>query len=678
MAVHLGRSITGNRHLSFQREWLVTNGLGGYAMGTVAGARTRRYHGLLVAAITPPTQRILTVAAIDTWAELQGKRVPLTTHQWDAGIILPDGYNNLENFRLEGLFPVSRWTIGNTCIEKRIWMEHGANTTYITWHHQRGTAPIKLILKPLITYRMHHDITKGGARITLTTMPTPWQTGVGIDILPSEYLGLEFNAPVPIPFRILTDRGSIDMKSDWWWAFHLAKEKERGVNASEDLFQAGTITVILEPGETVGMVCTTAQSAPDPWPTALERETQRQAELLERAKFENAPDWIQQLILAADQFIIEVPGEFRTETYIISGYPWFGVWGRDSMVSLTGLTSVIGRGNMAAEVLRTLARYIDKGMVPNNLSDINGAAAYNSIDASLWFLVALWAYQRDYAKDKALLKTLYPLLKDMINWHINGTRYHIEEDPNDGLLFGGESGTQLTWMDAKINDWVVTPRIGKDVDVNALWYNALRIMELFAQQLDHETDSKFYRDKADRVRISFNKRFWCEPKKYLYDVIDIPNVADDSTLRPNQLLALSLPFPVLTDPDRARHVVDVCARQLLTSYGLRTLNQEDVQYIGNYAGSLHERDIAYHQGTVWAWLIGPFVSAYLNVYQDPEIARSFLEPFADHLLDHGLGTISEVFDGNAPFRPHGAIAQAWSVAEVLRVWRDIERHIQEQ
>ncbi len=672
--VHLGRSITGNRHLSFRREWLVTNGLGGYAMGTVADARTRRYHGLLVSALTPPTQRILTVATIDTWVEIHGTRIPLITHQWDAGIVLPDGYNNLESFSLDGLFPTSQWAVGGTRIERRIWMEHGANTTYITWQHQRGPNAIKLVLKPLVTYRMHHDISKGGARFALTTMPTPWDTGVGIDLLPSEYLGREFAAPVPIPFRILTDRGTFDIKSEWWWAFHLAKESERGLNPTEDLYQAGTITVILEPGETVGMVCTAEDTAPDTWQVALEREKQRQADLQALVDFDDAPGWIQHLALAADQFIIQIPAELRTETYIISGYPWFGMWGRDAMVSLTGLTSVIGRGNIAAEVLRTLARYVDKGMVPNNLSDTDGEAAYNSIDASLWFMVALWAYLRENPDDKALLETLYPLLQDMIEWHITGTRYHIKEDPNDGLLYGGESGTQLTWMDAKINDWVVTPRIGKDVDVNALWYNALRIMEEFACQLGDEEEGKLYRAKANRVHTSFNKRFWCEAKKHLYDVIDVPNIADDSTLRPNQLLALSLPFPVLTDPERARQLVDICARQLLVSYGLRTLNQEDVQYIGQYTGPLQERDIAYHQGTVWAWLIGPFVSAHLNVYQNPDVARSFLEPFADHILDHGVGSISEVFDGNAPYRPHGAVAQAWSVAEVLRVWRDIERH----
>ncbi len=674
MAIRLGRSVIGNPRLAFGKEWLVTNGLGGYAMGTITGTRTRRYHGLLVASLTPPTRRYLMIAGTDVWIEIQGRRIPLSTHEWGAGVIFPDGYNHLEQFSLDGTMPVFQWSTGLTRIEQRIWMAHGTNTTYTTWQYQRGIGPIRMVVKPLVTYRSHHDITKGGQTITVTTLPSPWDRGLALDILASQYLGNELDASVPVPFRVIASDGAFQSGGDWWWAFHLAEERKRGLNDQEDLYEIGTFVVDLAPGETFAMVSTAETTIPDTWDVALQKEQQRQQALVEAAPFTDAPDWVRQLVLAADQFIVETNEDRQKETYIMGGYPWFGVWGRDTMVSLTGLTSAIGRGHIAADIMQTFARFVDRGMLPNNISDQDGGPAYNAIDATLWFFVAVWAYMREYPDNKELLKSFYPTLTDIIDWHQKGTRYQIREDPGDGLLFGGEYGMQLTWMDAKINDWVVTPRIGKDVEVNALWYNALRIMQDFAERLELSQDAAHYTAEAERVLHSFNTRFWSEKHGYLYDVIDIPNGTNDSSLRPSQLLALSLPFKVLTDPARAKQVVDVCARELLVSYGLRTLGKSDIHYTGHYNGSPQQRDSAYHQGTVWAWLIGPFVSAYLEVYDDPNTARTFIETFADHLTDHGLGTIAEIFDGNPPHRPHGAIAQAWSVSEILRVWRDIERY----
>ncbi|NDJ84341.1 MAG: glycogen debranching protein [Chloroflexi bacterium] len=671
MAIHLGRNITGHLNAAIRREWLVTNGLGGYASGSISGARTRRYHGLLIASLAPPTQRHLMVAGLDAWVEVEGRRWPISTHEWAAGVALPDGYNNLESVRLEGTIPVFRWALGMTCVEQRIWMAYGENTTYITWTLTRGNVPLRLILKPLVTFRSHHDITVGGANVVVTSVPSPWKTGLAIDILASEYLGTEKDHSVPSPVRIMTSGGKFHGNSDWWWDFHLDEEGKRGMVDHEDLFQAGTIEATLEPGHTFCMVCTVESAPPKACQAALDDERQRQQNMLSQSRFQNAPDWIRQLILAADQFIVDIGNP--KETYIVSGYPWFGVWGRATMVSLTGLTSAIGRTEMAANVLRTFAKYIDKGMLPNNLSDVDGVASYNSIDTSLWFFIATWAYMRECPDDTRLLEELYPILVQVIEEHAQGARYQIAETPNDGLLYGGEYGMQLTWMDVKINDWVVTPRIGKAVEVNALWYNALCIIHDFAERLEKWDDMERYAARAKRVFESFNKRFWSEQHGYLYDVIDIPGRPDDATLRPNQLLALSLPFGAITDYHKAKRIVDVCARELLTSYGLRTLTPDHEDYIGVYTGSPQRRDNAYHQGTVWAWLIGPFVSAYLTVYNDPETARTFLEPFADHLHEHGLGTIAEIFDGNTPFRPHGAIAQAWSVSEVLRVWWEIER-----
>lgn len=664
MAIQLGRHITGIRDMALEREWLVTNGLGGYAMGTVAGARTRRYHGLLVVPLQPPTQRHLLLAAADTWVEIQNRRVPIITHEWTAGVVLPDGYNNLEHFRLEGAMPVFRWAIGSVIIEQRIWMAHGENTTYITWHYQRGTEPVRLIVKPLITYRSHHDITTGGPRITITAIPSPWGEGLGLDILPAQYLGTPKYETVPQPYRLITPNTVRFTPGDWWWNFLLREEKGRGLKAEEDLYHVGTLEGTLNPGETFCLTATVETHIPETWQTALAKEQERQRGLIRLAHSETAPDWIQQLIVAADQFMVSLDDD----AYIMGGYPWFGVWGRDTMASLTGLTAVLGRHELTAKVLRTFSRYINQGMMPNTLSDDNGEPSYNSIDAALWFIVAVWAYMREMPDDLNFLREMYPVLTEIIDWYHRGTRYKIAEDPKDGLLFGGETGSQLTWMDAKVNEWVVTPRIGKAVEVNALWYNALRIMAEFAERL--KQPAHLYSDKAERVLESFNRRFWSEKKGYLYDVID----PKDDTLRPNQLLALSLPFRVLTDDTRAKQVVDRCAAELLTSGGLRTLSYNDPQYVGNYGGNAPERDGAYHQGTVWAWLIGPFASAHLTVYNDPQTALSFIEPFSSHLFDQGIGTIGEICDGNSPFRPRGAIAQAWSVAEVLRVWWDIQRH----
>ena len=377
---------------------------------------------------------------------------------------------------------------------------------------------------------------------------------------------------------------------------------------------------------------------------------------------------MQQLVLAADQFVVRRPTTKDVNgRSIIAGYPWFGDWGRDTMIALPGLTLNTNRPEVAASILRTYAQYVDQGMIPNRFPDVGEKPEYNTVDATLWYFEALRAY---YAAtdDKALLTDLYPVLEDIIKWHTRGTRYNIQMDKTDGLLYAGEEGIQLTWMDAKIGNWVVTDRIGKPVEINALWYNALRSMADFSRELDK--DGSAYDELAENTKLGFG-RYWNAPMGYLYDILDGPD-GHDGKLRPNQLFAISLHHSPLQEA-QCQSVVDACARHLLTGNGLRSLSPDDEDYIGHYGGDQLKRDSAYHQGTVWGWLIGPFVEAHLKVYNDPQMAKSFLNPLIQVLLDAGVGSISEIFDGDPPFAPRGCIAQAWSVAEVLRVWQKIEQ-----
>jgi predicted glycogen debranching enzyme len=404
---------------------------------------------------------------------------------------------------------------------------------------------------------------------------------------------------------------------------------------------------------------------------AWRRQEEHRGQLLDcwrtaHAVANRAPAWIQHLILAADQFVVRRPLPDDPEGMsVIAGYHWFGDWGRDTMISFPGLLLSTGRPEVARRILTTFARFVDQGMLPNRFPDAGEAPEYNTVDATLWYFEAIRAYHAATTDDR-LLDQLYPILEDIVRWHRKGTRYGIAEDPRDGLLRSGEPGVQLTWMDAKIGDWVVTPRTGKAVEINALWYNTLRAMEAFARRLGRPAQT--YDSLAARVQEGFG-RFWIEAAGYCYDVIDGPG-GDDPALRPNQIFAVSLPESPLS-PERQRQVVDACARGLLTSFGLRSLAPSHPSYRGRYLGGPRERDAAYHQGPVWGWLMGPFALAYLRVYKDAEGASAFLEPVAHHLADHGVGSIAEIFDGDPPFTPRGCIAQAWSVSETLRAWMEI-------
>jgi predicted glycogen debranching enzyme len=649
--IEFGRELCGHLPIAEQREWLVTNGLGGYAMGTVAGLLTRRYHGLLFAALQPPLGRTLLLAKLDEDVKYDGAQFSLAVNRWADGTVEQEGVRYLERFHLEGTTPVWTYAYGDALLEKRIWMEHGANTTYIKYDLRRASAPLELYAKALVNYRDYHQTT-----ILNDWKPEIRQIANGLRVQVHE--GAQ-------PLYLLSSRGQAWPDFTWYEDFFLSLEEQRGQNdVVEDHMRVGVLGGTLQPGESLTLVASVEPAPRLDGQTAYARRRQYERDLIVRAASVSPPAPAQ-LVLAADQFIVQraTPDEPAGCT-IIAGYPWFSDWGRDTMISLPGLTLRTGRPENAARVLRTYAHFADEGMIPNRFPDAGEQPEYNTADATLWYFEALRAYHAATGDD-ALLRELFPVLQDIIAWHERGTRYNIHVDPADGLLHAGEVGLQLTWMDAKVDNWVVTPRIGKPVEVNALWYNALCIMAEFARVLGE--DGGAYKRLAEKARTGF-ARFWNEEAGACFDVLDGPD-GHDAALRPNQLLAVSLPHNVL-EPAQQRAIVDICARHLLTSYGLRSLAASHPDFKGLYRGDQKERDGAYHQGTVWAWLIGPYVSAHLRVYRDPARARTFLQPLVQHLVAHGVGSVSEIFEGDPPFEPRGCPAQAWSVAELIRAWQD--------
>lgn len=658
--VSFGREVCGDLAAAEQREWLVTNELGGYASGTVAGLLTRRYHGLLVAALPPPHGRTLLLTRVDETATYDGQIYALFCNRWSGGEVEPAGYRYLESFRLEGTTPVWSYAFKDTLLEKRIWMEPGANTTYVRYDLRRGTAPLTLSVKAIVNHRDHHGNTHA-VDCHPDIQAVPGGLRVGADLY------------------LLSAGAAATTACEWYRGYWLSQEAHRGLDALDDNLYAGRFDALLSPGDSLTLVASTTATAKEavlrstePAPeldgnAAYARRLAHEAQLLAQSGMEDAPAQVRQLVLAADQFIVRrAVGENPDGQSIIAGYHWFGDWGRDTMIALPGLTLAAGRTEVAAAILRTYAAFVDQGMLPNRFPDGGETperGEYNTVDATLWYFEAIRAYHAATGHDD-LLRDLFPVLQEIIRWHVQGTRYGIHVDPADGLLLSGEVGVQLTWMDAKVGDWVVTPRTGKAVEINALWYNALCSMADVAHHLGEPAAE--YEELAERVQVSFS-RFWNDAVGYCYDVVDGPG-GDDDSLRPNQLLAVSLHRSPL-ERTQQRAVVDVCARHLLTSHGLRSLAPGDPAYVGRYGGDQRQRDAAYHQGTVWAWLIGPFVSAYLRVHGDRTLARSYLAPLLDHLSSAGVGSIREIFDGDPPFAPRGAIAQAWSVAEVLRAWR---------
>ncbi len=648
------------------REWLVTNGRGSYASGTVSGANTRRYHGLLVSALTPPVGRVVMVSKLDEGAFYCGETFPLSANEFGDGTISPTGYHFLVDFFLDGKIPVWRYAFGDALIEKRIWMEHGkGNSTFVQYLLLRASQAITLFLRPLCVYRDYHWQNRGGKE---------YQCKV-------EKSGFSLQAsPEATPYFMRASVGEFVSGSDWYWNFKHREEQLRGLDDVEDLFSPGVFKIELTTKKSVVICCSTEDPKLTLSKATYVSEQKREQALCLQAPA-TAPGWVKQLFLSADQFVVK--REFqngREGRSIIAGYHWFADWTRDTMISLPGLTLVTGRHEIAREILKTYASYLSEGMLPNRFFDVVPTAEsvtsveqkegeYNSVDAALLYLQALYAYLTA-TKDLSLIEELFSDLVSIIECYQKGTRYNIHVDPDDHLLFAGEEGVQLTWMDAKVGSWVVTPRIGKPVEINALWFQALMVMSEFSKELGKKKLGDDYQQQAEAVRESFQKRFWYEEGGYLYDVVDElvgGKVQNNTALRPNQLFATGIAFDLLT-PFQARQVVDICLKSLYTPYGLRSLSSYDPSYHSIYQGDQLQRDGSYHQGTVWPWLIGVFIASYLKVYRDRVTALSFLEHFSKHFNEAGLGSVSEIFDAEPPHLPRGCIAQAWSVGEILRGW----------
>lgn len=629
----------------------MTNGIGGYASGTIAGVLTRRYHGLLVAALDPPLGRTVLVAKVDDTASLGGRAFPLFANQWagSRSSTEPEGFRYLTRFRLEGTIPVWTYEIEGAILEKRVWMEPEANTTYLRYDLRSGRSPLRLEAKVLVNYRDFHQTTRSGTwRMDIEAV----EDGVQI---------AAFDGAVP--FSIRSGRATITPRHEWYRDYLLSLEALRGLDDRDDNLYAAHVDAVLEPGRSVTLVATSETNPLLDGEASLERRIGYEQRLVEIAGIEDDHDGMSQLVLAADQFIVRRATEGVDGTTVIAGYHWFGDWGRDTMIALPGLTLATGRHAEAAQILATFAGHVDGGMLPNRFPDDDDRPEYNTIDATLWLFEAVRAYHKATG-DRRLVEELFPVLREIVDRHTAGTRYGIRVDPADGLLSGGEPGVQLTWMDAKVGNWVVTPRIGKPVEVNALWYNALRVMAGLAAVVGE--DPAPFAAAADKARAGF-ERFWNAERGFCFDVIDGPE-GNDPALRPNQLFAVSLSHSPL-DADWQREVVDACAASLLTPLGLRTLGPDEPGYQGRYRGGPIERDAAYHQGTVWPWLIGPFADAHFRVYRDRGAIERMLEPLVAHLDEYGMGSIAECAEGDPPHDPRAAIAQAWSVAEVVRIHR---------
>jgi len=662
--IRFGREVCGDLAQAERREWWVGNGRGGYAGGTIALTLTRRYHGLLIAPIDPPLGRTLILAKADATLIDGHRRAALFTNRWASGAVEPRGYLALESFHLDGTIPVWRFALGDRVIEHRVWMEAGADTTYAAWRldgvADDPSAELSIVL--LGNARDHHGVT--------------WMPGFSPQ-LEARGTGLSVTVPNGFALRLIPQGGTIAPLSGWCEDFDLPAERQRGLPDRDAHRHLGEARLSLRPGQWAGIAATLDPNASTDLEAALARRRARDRAVLTRAGaadpvFAQTPDcevpgWVSRLVLATDLYLISRPvAGLAAGRSVIAGYPWFGDWGRDTMIALPGLCLATGCFEAARTVLQTFARFLDRGMVPNLFPEAGATPEYNTVDAALWYIAAWRAYVAA-TRDIAALREVFPALADIVEWHVKGTRYGIAMDPEDGLLRAGEPGVQLTWMDARVDGREITPRIGKPVEINALWYNALCALAQFADRTGQPAES--YRLAAGRVRGSF-ARFLLPDGGGLYDVLDGP-AGSDPTRRPNQIVALSLPDTPLDDA--VRHaVLAACGPDLVTSYGLRSLDPHHADYRRSYAGGVAERDGSYHQGPVWAWLLGHWALAHYRVHGDAAAAQRWLAPIGDHLADAGLGQVSEIFDGDPPHTPRGAPAQAWSVACTLEAWWRLE------
>ncbi len=648
--ISLDEKICAELEESISREWLETNGTGSFACGTVSGINTRRYHSLLTVSLSPPVDRVRLVSKFEETVFIGNEAYHISANQY-PDTIFPQGYRYIKSFSLNP-FPFWVFDVNGVKVEKTLFMVQGRNAIFCRYRLIGEPKPseIFLELKPLICVADYHALQRENSQITedfecdddfIRYKP----------YLEKQEIFFTHNAE------------SIEKTGYWYRNFEYRIERERGFDFHEDLFQPFSLRFNLSKGSATVVIATEKQLLSEV--SELERsEIERRKRLIEIANVKDEFD--RELVLAADKFIVS---RNRGHT-IIAGYPWFSDWGRDTMISLKGLTLETNRFEIARSIILEFSKYISQGILPNRFPDDGGEPEYNTADATLWYFEAVRAYAETTNDYELIRNHLYEKLADIIAWHLRGTRFQIRVD-TDGLLLVGEGNSQLTWMDAKVDGVAVTPRIGKPVEIQALWYNALKTMSAFADRFGSHSEKMLYDSMAEAARYSFNQLFWNEEEECLFDVVF--NGERDASIRPNQILAVSLHFSML-DAECSRKVVEKVERELLTPFGLRSLSPNDENYHPRYVGSPSERDRAYHQGTVWAWLLGAFVDAYLKVFPEKgEKIVEFLSAFRSHITQAGLGQISEIFDAEPPHYPRGCFAQAWSVAEILRVSRKYKR-----
>ncbi|WP_460555737.1 amylo-alpha-1,6-glucosidase [Ferruginibacter profundus] len=631
-----------------QYEWLETNGLGGWSSSSIIHANTRRYHGLLVAATNPPAERTVLLSKLDETIVLNGKRIEYGTNLYDGDVVHPAGNLFLKSFGKK-IFPEWRYETEGLQLKKTIAMIHGENTVVVLYEVIKANTKFTLELLPLMAGRSYHALQHEGPQMH-------WDVDFNDGIFHNQPDG-NLNVYISVP------GAAYRHAPRWFKNFKYSVEAYRGLDYTEDLFNHGVITVPLKKGDSIGVIISTEDPAGRDAQELLAKESLRRQGLLNG---QPKDDTLQQLILAADQFIVKRGDNLKT---IIAGYHWFTDWGRDTMISLPGLCLSTGRFEDAKKILSAFAKSVSMGMLPNRFQDNDEPPEYNNVDGTLWYFVAVHKYIAASKDKKFILEEILPVLKEIIDWHYKGTRYNIHVD-DDGLLYAGEAGQQLTWMDARIGTWVVTPRMGKPVEIAALWYNALKIFAALLRMNKQKTDAVKTEARAAKAKESFDQLFWYKEGEYLYDVID-EHGKPDAALRPNQLFAISLPFALL-EGDNAKKVLQVVTEKLYTPVGLRSLPADDIHYVRHYGGDQWHRDSSYHQGTVWSWLLGAYVDAVIKVYgaKGKVKAQKIINDFKYHLSEGCIGTVAEIFDADAPHHPRGCMAQAWGVAEVLRVIKE--------
>lgn len=642
--IRFGREICTDLEAASSREWLETNGIGGFASGTISGINTRRYHGLLVAATTPPTGRAVLLSKFEETLIVEGRRFELSANQY-PNAAYPNGYKFLKEFRLAP-FPVWIYEIEGIEIEKAVFMLYGENSVICDYKFKVQGSRLKVgfELKPLLAFRDYHHLRRE---------EESFETGF-TEL--ENFVSVQPDAKLP-QLYFAYENGAIEKTGFWYRNFEYERERERGFDFRENLFQPFALKFDVENGKAVSIVVSTEIRDAADAERFEQAEIERRADLIEISGCKD--EFLQHLVLAADQFIVSR----GAEKSVIAGYHWFSDWGRDTMIALPGLTLATNRPEIARSIISEFSRHISQGMLPNRFPDVGEEPEYNTVDATLWYFEALRSFVEETGDYEFVRENLYEKLSDIIAWHLRGTRFNIHVD-TDGLLYAGDETTQLTWMDAKSGDTVFTPRFGKAVEIQALWYNALRVMENLAARFEDEAERAQYAAMADLAELSFNQSFWNESEECLFDCI---NGGRDAAIRPNQIFSVSLKHALLKG-ERARKVVEKVERELLTPVGLRSLSPKDANYRPRYEGDGFERDSAYHQGTAWGWLAGAFWTAHAKVFpNEQKKLQDWLENFKTHLFKAGVGQISEIFDAEPPHAPRGCIAQAWSVAEILRI-----------